>query len=236
MQKAFISMSWTPGVDSEDAQVLISTLEETYISLRKLLGRPGQFDPLPTVRVFGAWAIPSIPAGTAYSNVEWYLNRSLDDRKESVLASRYLETVRCEPWQASNPHFDLAMTDYPVVNDVEAIANRVDVLGMSQPGLVSLITAHPFELLVDKESHRMALRHSCAHYLGRLLDIPSMAHRSDLQKRNEVLFCPNVCAMRFTESAQQALEYGRQESDDLYCPQCQKDLLGQIVAFHYGVN
>jgi len=236
MQKASISMSWTPGVEPEDAQVLISTIEEVYTNLRTLLGKPGQYDPLPTVRVFGAWAIPSIPSGSAYSNIEWYLNRSLDDRKMTVIASRYLDTVRCEPWQATNPHFDLAMTDYPLINDIDKMEDRIDVMGMSQPGLVSLISAHPFDMIADKSLRHIALRHNCAHYLGRLLDIPSITNRSDLHNRDGALYCPNTCAMRYTVSAEAALEFGRQEEDDLFCPQCQRDLLGQIVAFHYGVN
>src|SRR5690242_18707666 len=129
MQRSFISMTWTPGVDPEDAQVFIRTIEDIYTLLRPHLGSPGQFDPLPVVRIFGAWAIPNVPAGSAYGSVEWYIKHSMDDSQEKVLASRYLETVILEPWQSSSPHFDLALTELPLTDDLDKAKDLPDALG-----------------------------------------------------------------------------------------------------------
>src|SRR5574341_2621226 len=93
MMRSYISITWTPGVDIRDAQILGRAIEDIFSLVRPQFGPiPGQFDPLPVVRVFGAWAIPAMPGGSPYSNIEWYVNRSLADNREDILASRYLDT------------------------------------------------------------------------------------------------------------------------------------------------
>jgi hypothetical protein len=118
MQRSFISVTWTPGVDAEDAQVLIRTIEEVYRLLRPHFGAPGQFDPLPAVHIFGAWTKPEVPQTSAYANVEWYIAHSLDETHRSIMASRYLEAVELEPCQSSSPHLDLAVTELPLIDDL----------------------------------------------------------------------------------------------------------------------
>lgn len=232
-------MSWTPGVDAEDAQVLIRTIEDIYTALRPHFGVPGQFDPLPVVRIFGAWAIPSLPQGAAYANVEWYINRSLDDTHKAILASRYLQTVILEPWQATSPHFDLALTDLPLTDDVSGALPLTMALGMSQPGLLSLISSRPFQEIDNPELRKLALRHIYAHYFGRLLDVPRTSRSGgDVLEHLGSLYCANTCAMRYTDTSTLALSFAQQEMSSglLYCPTCQKDLAAQVAAFHFGQN
>jgi hypothetical protein len=238
MHRTFISMTWTPGVDAEDAQVLLHTVEDIYAVLRPRFGVPDQFDPLPVVRIFGAWTLPSIPEDAAYASVDWYVGRSMDDACQSILASRYLEAIILEPWQATNPHFDLALTDLPITNDLLSQPPVSQALGMSQPGLLSLISSQPFGSIEDISLRQLALRHTYAHYFGRLLDVPRARHRNDIMEHLGGLYCTNNCALRFTDTPTLALSFAQQElaSGLIFCEPCQKDLAAQIAGFHFGAN
>lgn len=238
MHRSFISMTWTPGVDAEDAQVLLHAVEDIYATLRPRFGVPGQFDPLPVVRIFGAWALSSSPQDAAYANVEWYVTKSLDDACQSILASRYLEATILEPWQATNPHFDLALTDLPITDDLASRPPASQVLGMSRPGFLSLISSRPFQSIDDPDLRKLALRHTYAHYFGRLLDVPRTVKRKDVFEHLGGLYCVNNCALRFTDTPTLALSFAQQElaSDLIFCEACQKDLVAQIAGFHFGVN
>jgi len=237
MQRSFISMTWTPEVDPEDAQAFIRTIEDIYALLRPHFGKPGQFDPLPVVRIFGAWAIPSVPQGAAYSNVEWYVSRSLDDSGRKILGSRYLETVRLEPWQATSPHFDLALTNLSLTDDLDK-QPVADALGMNRPGLISLVSSRPFDSIASPDLRRLALRHIYAHYFGRLLDIPRRGRASGVLEYQGQVYCSGSCAMRYTDTPTLALSFARQEMEQgaVYCEACQKDIVAQIAGFHYGLN
>jgi len=189
------------------------------------------------VRIFGAWAIQSVPQGTAYSNVEWYVNRSLDDTGSKILGSRYLETVRLEPWQAISPHFDLALTNLSITDDLDGASIR-DALGMNRPGLISLVSSHPFDSIGSPDLRRLALRHTYAHYFGRLLDAPRKNRASGVLEHLGQTYCANNCALRFTDTPTLALSFARQELEQgaMFCEKCQKDIVAQITGFHYGLN
>lgn len=238
MHRTFISMTWTPGVDTEEAQTLLHAIEDIYTILRPRFGVLGQFDPLPVVRVFGAWTLPSIPQDAAYANVEWYITKSLDDAHQSILASRYLEAIILEPWQATNPHFDLALTDLPITDDISDQPPTSNVLGMSQPGMLSLISSQPFKSIGHPELRKLALRHTYFHYFGRLLDVPRIARTDDILEHQGALYCTNTCALRFTDTPTLALSFAQQEvaGGQLFCETCQKDLAAQIAGFHFGTN
>ena len=237
MRRTFISTTWTPDVDPEDARTLMRTLEIIYSLLRHHLGRPGQFDPLPVVRVFGAWSIADAPRNAAYNSMEWYLERCLDDTQQHVLASRFVDTVQLEPWQMTNPHFDLCLTDRPIVDDLERPGDPV-VLGFSRGGLVSLISTEPFVDIVDPDLRQLAMGFVFAHYFGRLIDIPLVTRTDDVEQVAGETFCTSVCAMRRVSSPEQALDYAREQiaTGTVYCEPCQHDLVAQITSFHYGVN
>jgi hypothetical protein len=243
MHRTFISMTWTPDVDAEDVQVMIRTIEDVYNLVRRQFGRPGQFDPLPTVRIFGAWAIPNLPPNAAYSNIGWYVQRSLDSTNKFIVGSRYLETVVLEPWQATSPHFDLAMTGMHVLDDLQNIANRPTpglpkALGVSERGLFALVSTLPFKDIESQELRKLALRHAIAHYFGSLMNIPRKDRPESITEVQGDLFCTNTCAMRYTDTSTLALSFAQQElaTGTLLCEHCQRDMGSQIAGFHYGMN
>jgi hypothetical protein len=238
MHRSFISMAWTPEVDAADARLLIHTIEELYELLRPRLGRPGQFDPLPTVRIFGAWSIPGAPDLQAYTSIEWYISHSMDDAGQSILASRYLQTVNLEPWQASHPHFDLCLTNLAVQDDLAGLRSNLPTLGFNRRGLVSLISTRRFDELRNLPLRRMALQHVFTHYLGLLFDIPAYSRAADVTPYHTGLYCANDCVMRPVESPQAALELAQTQAAQgtTFCEPCLTDLVAQITGYHYSLN
>lgn len=238
MRRSFISLSWTQGVDPADAQNLLVTIGDIYEMLRGYLGVPGQYDPLPAVRVFGAWVLNGVPHNSAYSSIGWYLNRSLNDSGSAILASRFLDTVTLEPWQASQPHFDLMLTDITIHDDLEGRFPTDPVMGFTRRGLVSLISTAPLDKVRPLAMRTLALRQLYAHYLGQMFGVPVWSREDDMETYNGQVFCANDCAMRYLESPESATLFAAEqvEREVIYCQSCQKDLLGQITGYYYGLN
>jgi hypothetical protein len=111
-------------------------------------------------------------------------------------------------------------------------------MGVCRRRLLSLISTRPFHDIEAHELRRLALRHIYAHYLGRLFDVPHIAHREAVQTDENELYCTNICAMRHTSTTVDALTFIQQESaaGSLFCESCQKDLVAQIAASHFGMN
>jgi len=236
MRRQALSITWTPGIKPEEAQAMISTVQETLGLLRRSLGPPGQFDPLPSVRVFGAWMIPAVPQGSAYWGIEWYVQQSLNVTRQFLIGSRYLSVISMEPWQNQDPHFDLALTDLSLIDD--SLDDEPEVLGVAKAGMASVVSTHL--LLRIREPHKRlpALRHAVAHYFGRMAGVPRRRGRSDVVTYNDKLLCTNTCAMRPLSSAEEAVIYAQQQSRAgvLFCEPCQLDLIALLTGFHYGLN
>lgn len=244
MRRTYISITWTTDAHPGDARLLVRTVQDVFDLLRRRFGKPGQFDPLPVARVFGAWQIPSAPYWTPYRDVDWYTKHSLDDQGACILASRYLQTVELEPWQATNPHFDLSLTDLPLVDDRspggEGAGDEDEgarTMGISRRGLVSLISSHWLAEIASGPMRDLALRHLVANYLGQMFDAPAGEGERIIRRAGQP-FCSEICALRFTSTPQQAMAYGRQQamSGVIYCEACQQDLVARISGYHLGLN
>jgi hypothetical protein len=231
-------VTWTPGVASEDTQMMVRAIEDVYRLLRPRFGRPGQFNPLPDLRIFGAWVLPSAPQNSAYANVDWFLKRSLDESQTRLLASRYLETVQLEPWQSSTPHFDLMLTEMPLVDDRSTGKPTPEVIGISRRGMVSLITSQPFDSIKNPNLRQLALHHAVLHFFGRMLNTPRPTRHQNTLVHDDGVYCTATCAMRFTDTPTLALSFAQQQMAGgiIYCEACQKDLVAQIAGYHYGLN
>lgn len=247
MHRTFISMTWTPGVEEEDARVMIRAIEDIYELVRRRFGEPGQFDPLPVVRIFGAWMIPGMPADAAYSNINWYIDHSLDDTRSRIQGSKFMETIKLEPWQSTSPHFDLAMTELKVMDDmtpsvrqqqIGANLQQESALHVHHPGLFSLISTYPFYTIESTDLRRLAIRHMVAHSFGRLMNIPRRGRTQAILEHLGECYCTNTCAMRFTDTTTLALSFAQQQlaSGEIYCDDCLNDLTSQITSFYYGMN
>ncbi|NLH08247.1 MAG: hypothetical protein GX484_11655 [Chloroflexi bacterium] len=238
MRRSFVSVTWTPDVDPAAAELLIPVVEDVYDLLRPHFGKPGQFDPLPQVRVFGAWELTGVPEKAAYRDMLWFARHSLDDEHRYILASRYIRIVMLEPWQGTHPHLDLALTAMPILDDRPGPSLGKQTLGASRRALVSLISTQRLRQIESPTLRQLAMRHVFQHYMGQMFNAPDPLRGKALTMINDEAYCTNVCAMRYTPTAKEALAYGQEQASQaiIYCDDCQRDLVARITGFHYGVN
>ena len=238
MRRSFISMTWTPDVNAADARLLIRRIEDIYDLLRPHLGKEGQFDPLPAVRVFGAWELADAPDTTVYRGIEWILQHATARESLRISAARYQRLIELEPWQATQPHFDLCLTDLPLDEDRPGCPPSQDVVGFSRRGMVSLMSTYPFKQVPMEALRRLGLQHLYAHYLGLMFDTPRPDRSSDIEEVDGDVYCTNLCAMRHTPTPARAIAFGQEQAGAgaIYCPACQQNLVASITSYHYGVN
>jgi len=238
MRRSFISMTWTPDVAAADARLLIHCIEDIYDLLRPHLGVEGQFDPLPAVRVFGAWELSDAPEVSAYRGIEWFVERATGSDGPRLSTALYQHLIELEPWQATQPHFDLCLTDLPLDEDRQGCLPVQDVIGFSRRGMVSLMSTHPFRLIPMEPLRKLGLQHLYAHYLGQMFDAPRPDRTGDIEQVQGDVYCTNLCAMRYTPTPERAIAFGQElaSAGAIYCPACQQNLVATITSYHYGVN
>ena len=206
--KSFISLTWTEDVSDREAKVLIHTVAETLIRIGERVGPWLESSALPSVRPFGDWVILQMPRGSAYSSVDWYLDRCHTSDGKRIDGPAYLRLVELEPWQSSTPHFDVAL----VAKDLADAEGRSE-LNMALPGLAAVASMHrlhrsdrglraPRELVYERLA-KVAL-HETAHALGLThcrQDQCLMRFSPSLERLDELRlsFCPR-CELRLEES------------------------------------
>jgi hypothetical protein len=230
----YISVTWTPGVEEADARLLLKTVQHIYKLLRRHFGPPGQFDPLPAVQVFGAWALEGTPDHTAYRSINDYIFHAMDDDSR-LIASRYLEAVCHEPWQTSHPHFDFTLTDLPLLNNVNGEHPTLSD-GFYAANRVALISLYPIASLNKPHLRTILARRTICHFFGRLFAV--LQREGGVVVQDGLHTCANVCAMRTTRTPAHTLDYALQEHTEgiLYCPTCQRELVARLTSAHYGRN
>lgn len=238
MRRSYLSMTWTADTRAADAHALIKVVEQAFDTMRSDLGPVGQFDPLPVMRLFGAWTIPDAPPNAPYRSINWFTARCLDDSGEAIRADRYLRTVALEPWQSTQPHFDLCLTSLPLSAGPGGSDDGAPLLGVSRRGMATLISTHPLAEIEDEASRKAARLHVYAHFLGQLFDVPDARRGDGIIEHDGMVYCTESCALRHTVTVQQALAYGREESQRTspYCAACRRDLTASLVGYHYGLN
>jgi hypothetical protein len=231
--KTFISLTWAGGIGDREATVLIHTVAETLAVAGERLGPWLQSQVLPPIRAFGDWVILEMPRGSAYSSVDWYLERCRTAEGGRIDGVAYLRLVELEPWQASTPHFDLALVD----DDLADEKGR-SVLNLALPGLAAVASLYQVRQLGSQEAQLLGLRHLVAHALGRATGVPLPARSGDVTSRGGDLYCTNLCVMRPCIELRHLLEYAMEGANQprLYCDSCQHDLKAILVGSHYGLN
>ncbi|NDJ55192.1 MAG: hypothetical protein GYB68_19140 [Chloroflexi bacterium] len=239
MRRAFIATTWTEDSADDDIDTLIKAIDRCYDSLQPLLGRFGQFNPLPQLKVFGSWELSNTAATSPFPNFEWMIDRSLSDDGKAVVASRFVDMVHLEPWQSSFPHFDLTLIDLPLIDDVRRSATHYDALGMCQPGLVSVISTAPLEVIDDPDLRALTLSHIVAHYLGRLVGTLELQPAGYIYPRAPHRHCLRTCAMRYLDdNPMLALSFAQEQAEKglIYCSDCQHDMVAAMVNYRLGIN
>ena len=229
----FISLTWTRGVDEAEAKVLVSTVSQMLARVAERVGGWFASHALPAIRPFGDWVILMMPQGSAYSSVDWYLERSHAPDGERIDGPAYLRLVEIEPWQSTTPHFDLALVAQELVD-----ANGESVLNVAVPGLAAVASVHQLRKLPGGEGRTLALHHLVAHALGRALGIPFRAPSTAAASLRQGGYCSNRCAMRPCTHLRHLVDYGlaADERAGAFCPVCQRDLEGVLIGSRFSLT
>lgn len=231
--KTFISLTWTAGIDDNEATVLIHTVAEVIASMGKQVGPWFQSQALPTIRPFGDWVILTMPRGSAYSSIDWYLDRCRPRDSQQIDGPTYLRLVELEPWQSSSPHFDVTLVAQDMTN-----ADGDSVLNMALPGLATIASAYRVRQLGSHEARILGLRHLVAHALGRAVGIPLATRSTSVTSQDDNLYCANHCAMRPCINLRDLMQYSMENvgQPNLYCDTCEHELEGILIGSHFGMN
>jgi predicted Zn-dependent protease len=229
-----VSIMWSQGVDTNEAEVAVAAVREFLRVVYEVGHRVGLALPPTAIRPFGTWYIPSMPAGSPYSGTTWYVETSFDSGRQQVDGSKFLDLVRQEPWQKSNPHWDLAIIDRDLVDvAVESPERRNPdfALGASVPELGAIISVHRLRGLVRAEQRELALRRLVFHFFGQVIGLPSRSRTTGVVTSAGKRYCENSCVMRQASSVEQVVRAAEQEGREgvALCDACRHDLVELFV-------
>jgi hypothetical protein len=229
----FISLTWTQDVEESEARILVYTVSHLIAQVGKRMPFWYQFQALPTIRPFGDWVIMTMPRGSAYSSVNWYLEHSQTPDGTRVDGPRYLRLVEMEPWQSTSPHFDLAL----VARDLSDGVGQ-SVLNIAKAGLAAVASVYQLRQFTDQEERILKLSALVAHSLGRAVGIPRATRSQDLLMSGNELYCTNLCAMQPVLHLEDLVKLGAQTAGrwGFYCDACQSDMESVFVGAHYGMS
>jgi hypothetical protein len=227
-----VSIMWSQGVDASEAEVVVASVREFLRVVYEIGHRVGLALPPTAIRPFGTWYIPSVPRGTPYSGTTWYVDTSYDAGRQQVDGSRFLELVRNEPWQKSNPHWDVAVIDRDLTDADGMVGRPRDfVLGTAKPELATVLSVYRLRGLVRTEQRELALRRLVFHFFGEVIGLPSNRRSTAIETIGQRRYCTNACIMRSAATVEQIVRAAEQEGRDVValCDSCQRDIVEIFV-------
>ncbi len=224
-----VSIMWTRGVDTAEAQLVVTAVRDFLRQVYSIGHQAGLALPPTTIRPFGTWYIPSQPEGSPYWGTHWYVDNSFDPTRQQVIGARFLELVREEPWQKSNPHLDVAVIDRDLVAQIPPSAEGdIDfTLGATVPELATVLSVYRLRGLVRPEQRERALRRLVFHQFGEMIGLPSRSRLAGIERVATRRYCTNRCVMRRCDTVEQLVLAAEQEQSDrvALCDQCQHDVI-----------
>lgn len=229
-----VSIMWTQGVDTAEAELVISAVRDFLRQVYSIGHRAGLALPPTTIRPFGTWYIPSQREGSPYWGTHWYVDKSFDSSRQQVVGARFLELVRDEPWQKTDPHWDIAVIDRDLVDGDSPRAGeecREFALASVVPELATVLSVYRLRGLVRPEQRERALRRLVLHQFGQVLGLPSRSRQAAVEKIGDRRFCTNRCVMRRAATVEELVLAAEQEHGDqvLLCDQCRRDVVEIVV-------
>ena len=226
-----ISIMWAEGVTEAEAATVVSTVKQVVQVMYDLCFKAGVGLSPTAIKPFGTWVMPSIPAGDPYSGTNWYIETAYDKALGQVVAPRFLELVKQEPWQVANPHFDVAVLDLDLTDGTGS------VMGSALPGTATVISVHRLREIPESAERLRALRRLVVHNFGHVLGIPREGRLGVVEAGRE-RHCTNVCAMRHATGIEELLAMAREEGalKQLLCEECRQDLMRAVLVQRLSKN
>jgi hypothetical protein len=147
-----ISIMWAEGVTDAEAATVVNAVKQVVQVMYDLCYRAGVGLSPTAIKPFGTWVMPSVRPGDPYSGTQWYVETAYDQALGQVLAPRFLELVKQEPWQIASPHFDVAVLDRDLTE------GSGSVMGSVLPGTATVISVHRLRDIPGQDERLRALR------------------------------------------------------------------------------
>jgi predicted Zn-dependent protease len=214
-------------VDDREAEVAVTAVREVLAGIY-LTCREMGFLPFPTqVRAFGTWVVPAIRRGQPYWGTGWYVQNSLSPGSRRVIASRFLEMVEQEPWQRSDPHYDLALLHHDLVEE----EGGDFVLGAALEGVGAVVSVLRLRFVLEEERRFLGLRRLVAHHFGHVLGVPAPMREDEVERSLGWRHCANTCAMRHAQTVEELVRLALEEraAGLEFCARCERELANALI-------
>jgi predicted Zn-dependent protease len=223
----WIAISWSSGISEAEATLAVQTVGEILLRVLEHWNAGVHVTHVPEIKAFGYWVLQGAHPDQPYNSLQWYIDRSLDPRRQELHAQRWLQLVLNEPWQQQTPHYDLALLHYPLFDEERG----QQVFGFALRGRVAAISVFPLRSLGPEPRRALVLRRQVAHYVGHAFGIPVPRGRGREG-------CTNVCAMRPAYTMAEWVKWAQEEAkvQTLYCQDCQRALAARLAGQHFGLN
>ena len=236
-----ISFQWTSGVESWEAETVVSTIAHLQEVALVLGQRAGFSVERGQLRPFGTWVIPQLPRGSPYWSTLWYVEQSLDEDTGQIIGPRFIRTLEQEPWQQAGPHYDVAILDHDMRDVPEHnFTPRSDphVFASCRPNLAAVLSVHRLRAIPEAAQRQTALRRLAINAFGRVLELPAASRQSNVEMARGSLGCLNRCALRFAPDVGQLLAFAQEEHESrtIFCAECTADLLNHVIRTHFHTN
>ena len=179
-----ISFQWTPGIESWEAETVVSTIAHLQEVALVLGQRAGFSVERGHLRPFGTWVIPQLPRGSPYWSALWYVEQSLDEASGQIVGPRFIRTLEREPWQQAGPHYDVAILDHDLRDAPEHnISPRSDphVFASCRPNLAAVLSVHRLRAISETSQRQTALRRLAINAFGRVLELPGASRQTNVE-------------------------------------------------------
>jgi len=224
---------WSDGITDTEARAAVTTVRDFVRGIHDVCAMYGLILGPTQIRPFGTWIIQAIPRGDPYWGTQWYVESATDRQRGQIIAPRFLELVRREPWQQAMPHFDLAIMEADLWDEPErALGTASDpfVLSACLPGIAAVISVHRLRGIPDLRNRISALRRLIVHNLGHVLEVPAVDRENAVDSVGGERHCANHCVMRHTTGIDHLIALADQErSGPSFCEACRRDLVRSAI-------
>ncbi len=154
-----------------------------------------------------------------FNSVDWYVSQSMDSTRNQVNAQHLLALFYCEPWQDSEKHIDLFITNRDLF-----VPETNFVLGLALANSGMVISGHRFSNLSQSlaiECLKTLTMNKMGHVLGIVPEYRTISVEESLGKH-----CTNQCIMRQGLTVQDWVQITKDRlNGHVLCDLCQNDLL-----------
>lgn len=235
-----VSIMWSQGVDPAEAELAVSAVR-AFVRQWHALGQSAGLALRPTaIRPFGTWYIPTIERGQPYWGTNWYVDSSFDPNRRQIIGERFLELVRDEPWQQSQPHWDVAVVEHDLIDRVTSPpeGRAAFALGAALPEVAAVISVFRLRAIVGADRRQAALRRLVLHHFGRVVGLPASTRTEEIEEIDGTRFCANRCIMHRVSTIEQLVRSAEQDGSEAIglCPRCQHDLIALSLRRALSLN